>query len=88
MGGSAGPTPYELLLGAVGHCTACTPWFLTLNSLLPVTVRMYADRKKIPLKRCTVNLEHSKVRDGEGAAEVDHITIKLKLEGKSISLSK
>lgn len=42
-GSGAGPTPYELLLGAVASCTA-------------MTVRMYASRKKWPLESVTVRI--------------------------------
>ena len=45
-GGGAGPTPYELLLGALSACTA-------------MTVRMYSDRKKWPLERVVVRLRNT-----------------------------
>lgn len=48
LGGTdRGPTPYEMLLGALGACTA-------------MTLRMYADRKGWPLQQITVELSHEK----------------------------
>ena len=44
-GKNTGADPYELLLAALGACTA-------------MTIRMYAERKKIPLKHCEVRLRH------------------------------
>lgn len=40
--------PYELLLASLGACTA-------------MTLRLYADRKQLPLKRAQVRLRHSRI---------------------------
>jgi uncharacterized OsmC-like protein len=44
----SGPGPYELLLAALGACTA-------------MTLRLYADRKKLALARTEVRLRHSRI---------------------------
>ncbi|MEM1270219.1 MAG: bifunctional alpha/beta hydrolase/OsmC family protein, partial [Bacteroidota bacterium] len=47
-GTETGPTPYDYLLAGLGACTA-------------MTLRMYADHKKIPLESVTVELRHGKI---------------------------
>ncbi|MEM6475890.1 MAG: alpha/beta fold hydrolase [Pseudomonadota bacterium] len=46
-GDDTGPTPYDLLLGALGTCTA-------------MTMKMYADRKQWPLEGTRIHVTHER----------------------------
>ncbi|HEY1990876.1 MAG TPA: bifunctional alpha/beta hydrolase/OsmC family protein [Gammaproteobacteria bacterium] len=74
-GTDAGPDPYGLLTAALGACTA-------------ITLRMYADRKQLPMKGLQVRLTHDKVyaQDASDCAEgkqvkMDRFTRELELDG-------
>lgn len=61
-GFDAGPSPYDLLAAALGACTS-------------MTIRMYADRKELPLDRVLVEVTHDRIHaddagydDGTGDA--------------------
>jgi putative redox protein len=75
VGDDSGPTPYDLLLAALGACTS-------------MTVRMYASRKEWPLERVQVTLRHSRIH-AEDCAEcettkgwINHIDRSIELTGK------
>jgi uncharacterized OsmC-like protein/fermentation-respiration switch protein FrsA (DUF1100 family) len=56
-GGDSGPGPYELVLAGLGACTS-------------MTMRLYAERKALPLERVTVTLKHSRIH-AEDCAECE-----------------
>jgi len=73
-GTDEGPTPFDLLVAALGACTS-------------MTLRMYADRKGWPLEAATVRLKHEKIHASEcEACEIkegmlDRIEREIEIEG-------
>ncbi len=73
-GTDTGPTPYGLLLSALGACTS-------------MTMRMYADRKSWSLDRVTVTLRHDRVHAEDcascetSAGYLDRIVREIRIEG-------
>jgi putative redox protein len=74
-GMDSGPGPYDLLLAGLGACTA-------------MTLRLYAERKQLPLRQATVRLRHSRIHASDCAAcettegMVDHIERAISLDGE------
>jgi uncharacterized OsmC-like protein/fermentation-respiration switch protein FrsA (DUF1100 family) len=73
-GEDTGPGPYDFVLAGLGACTS-------------MTLRLYADRKSLPLDRTTVTLSHSKIH-AEDCAEcetrdgmLDQIDMLIAMEG-------
>jgi uncharacterized OsmC-like protein/fermentation-respiration switch protein FrsA (DUF1100 family) len=56
-GEDSGPGPYDFVLAGLGACTS-------------MTMRLYADRKSLPLERVTVTLRHSRIH-AEDCAECE-----------------
>jgi uncharacterized OsmC-like protein/alpha/beta superfamily hydrolase len=73
-GRDTGPGPYDFLLAALGACTS-------------MTIRLYAERKQIPLERTLVQLRHEKIYAADCAdcetkeGKIDHIDREIGFEG-------
>jgi len=73
-GNGAGPSPYEYLLAGLGACTS-------------MTIRLYAELKKIPLARVSVLLRHDKIHASDcehcetREGKIDRIEREIRLEG-------
>lgn len=74
-GNDLGPSPYDFILAGLGTCTC-------------MTLRVYAEFKKIPLKKVMVKLAYSKIyaddcKNCESAhSMIDHIDRAIALEGE------
>ncbi len=74
-GKDSGPGPYDFVLAGLGACTS-------------MTMRMYADRKSLPLDRVTVTLNHSKIHASDceecetREGMLDQIERDIAIEGK------
>ena len=62
----AGPAPFDFIMAGLGACTS-------------MTLRMYAERKALPLTRVHIELSHQKI-EVDGVSR-DHILRTITLEG-------
>ena len=73
-GTESGPSPYDLLLAALGACTS-------------MTIGLYARKRSWPLEKITVSLRHSKIhaRDCDDCetkeGRIDRIEVEIHLDG-------
>lgn len=72
-GADEGPTPYDFLLAALGTCTS-------------MTLRMYAERKELPLEGVAVQLTHSR-RHAKDCDECEQTSGKVDVIERAITLS-
>ncbi len=74
-GDDSGPGPYDLVLAGLGACTS-------------MTLRMYAERKSLPLERAAVTLRHEKIHAEDCAdcetkeGRIDRIERRIELIGQ------
>src|SRR5947208_4551524 len=73
-GTDTGPTPYDLLLAALGTCTS-------------MTIGLYARKRQWPLENITVSLRHSKIHAADcedcetKEGKIDRIELDVQLTG-------
>jgi putative redox protein len=73
-GTDTGPSPYDYLLAGLGACKS-------------MTMRLYADRKGIPMTRARVTLKHDKIHAEDCAdcetkdGDIDRIAVEISIEG-------
>lgn len=71
-GDGLGPAPYDILLAALGECTA-------------MTVRWFAIQKNWPLDKVSVDLTHHKEKSESGLGHRDVFTKKIILDGHQLT---
>lgn|SRR5947209_2685076 len=73
-GTDSGPSPYDLLLAALGSCTS-------------MTIGLYARKRRWPLEQITISLHHSKIhaKDCDDCetkeGRIDRIEMEIHLDG-------
>lgn len=72
-GTETGPTPYDYLGAALAACTS-------------MTVRMYADRKELPLEHVTTTVTHDRVH-AEDCAHCEHTDGRIELLRRTLSFA-
>jgi len=71
-GRGLGPSPYDLLVAALGECTA-------------MTIRWYARQQQWPLDRVEVTLTHAKGGIEGKSAKVDHFSKSIRIFGDDLT---